>query len=263
MKKDVVFFTIADQSNLGYATNLRNSFRKFHKDIPFEIVTGEVLDGYLKEDPGFFYRATPILGEKYLKEYELVVKMDADSIVFGDLSYIWKTLDYDVGTVMNWNRVDPQKYGQVMFQGIAPFEYMNCGFVAMRSEKFVHDWKNLCYTPQYDRSRYKEQDMLNVMVYYGNWNVRCFDHTDKIGGMIAWWGLIVKGELHRAELRGEKIYIPKGLGDTPFPPVDMEVKVVHAGGGNQPNKMNFHTWVNEEVGKRIEYLISDNEKKTI
>lgn len=257
MKKPILFFTIADQNNLKYAQALVNSFRKFHKDIPFEIVQGEVLEGHLKADPLFFYRATPILTEQYLQEYELVVKMDADSIVCGDLSYIWKTKDYDTGTVLNWNRVDPLTYGVVQGWGILPVEYMNCGLVAMRNEKFVKEWKNLCFTEQFNRLQYKEQDLLNILVYYGNWNIRCFDHMDPIGNNNAWWGLIAKGELGRAEIKDELIYVPKGLGTTPFPPRDVEIRVIHAGGGNIPNKMNYKTWVNEQVGKRLDYLISE------
>lgn len=251
----MLFFTIADSNNLKYAKTLENSFRKFHKDIDFKIITGEELDGYLKDDKMFFYRATPILGEQFLKEYDLVVKIDADSLVLGDISYIWKTKDYDIGTVINWNRYDPKRYGFVQFQGILPVEYMNCGLVAMRNEKFVHDWKMLCFTPQFDRLQFKEQDLLNAMIYYGNWNIRCFDHMDKIGGNEAWWGMIGKLEWSRAELRGEKMVVPKGLGETPFPPQDTELKIVHMGGGSV--KEQWGMFFKPEIMKRITYLISE------
>jgi len=257
MKKPVLFITIADDNNLKYARASENSFKKFHSDIPFHIVMGKELKEYVSKDNMFFYRATPILGEKYLDEYELVVKIDADSIICGDLSYIWNTKDYDIGTVINWNRVDPQKYGFVQGWGIAPVEYMNCGLVAMRNPKFAHEWKNLCFTPQFDRLQYKEQDLLNVMIYFGNWNCRCFDHGDGPAKMNAWWGLIVKGELGRAVVKEEEIIIPKGLGETPFPPVDMTVKIIHFGGGNIANKTNYKIMVNEDVSKRLDYLIGD------
>lgn len=255
MRKPLIFITIADEKNLKMAKQLENSFKKFHPDIPFEILTGKDLQAYLEQDKNFFYRATPILGEKYLKEYELVVKMDSDSLVLGDISYIWKTKDYDIGTVINWNRYDPQRFGFVQFQGVLPVEYMNCGLVAMRNEKFVHDWKVICFTPQFDRLSFKEQDILNAMIYYGNWNIRCFDHMDKIGGNEAWWGLVGKLEWSRAELRGEKIVVPKGFGTTPFPPIDTELKVVHMAGG-QP-KESWAKFFNNEVMKRINYLISE------
>ena len=176
--KKIVVFTIADDNNLGFANALEKSFKNFHSDITFKIIKGEELLGYLKQDPNFFYRATPIIAEELFKEYELVIKIDADSIVTGKLDYVFDTEDYDVATVMNWNRIDPAIYGLVQGWGINPVQYMNCGFVAMRSKKFVHHWKILCFSEQFNALQYREQDLLNILVYYGNYNVRCLDHAD-------------------------------------------------------------------------------------
>jgi hypothetical protein len=97
-----------------------------------------------------------------------------------------------------------------------------------------------------------------MMCYFGNFNVRCLDHGDGVAKMHAWWGLISKGEYMRTKLVGEEVVVEKGLGDTPFPPEDMVLKVIHAGGGNIPNKMQYHKWfANEDVIKYIDYLVSD------
>lgn len=255
-KKPVIAFTVADKNNEKYAQALLNSLRKFHteEELPLKIIKGEELEGYLKDDKMFYYRQKPIIAEPLLKEYELVIGMDCDQIVLGKLDYLLKTKDFDVATVLNWNRYDPQRYGFITFQGILPVEYMNCGLVCMRSEKFVHDWKLLCFTPQFDRVQYREQDLLNIMIYYGNWNIRCLDHQDKIGGNESWWGLIGKLEWSRAELRGEKIIVPKGFGDTPFPPQDTELKIVHMAGG--PVKEQWGKFFSPEIMKRINYLIT-------
>lgn len=256
-KKKVCFFTIADKNNERYAQMLTNSFRKFHKDIDLLTIKGEELEAHLKEDPQFYYRATPIVAKKLIKEYDLVVKIDADSIVCDDLSYIWETKDYDIGTVMNWNRKDPALYGYVQGWGILPAEYFNCGLVAMRNPKFIHDWRMLCFTQQFYRLQYKEQDLLNAMIYYGNWNVRCFDHLDPVANMNSWWGLISKGEWMRTEVKDNHIIVPKGLGDTPFPPKDIQINVIHWAGGSGSSKMNYKTAFPEDVIKRIDYLVSE------
>lgn len=270
MKEPVLVFTCADKNNFDYAVGMLNSLRKFH-DWPALIVTDEKdpeklkklpkgvevkdLTLYLKDDPAFFYRQKPVIAEEYIKKYELVLGLDADQIITGNLDYILNTKDYDVGTVINWNRVDPAMYGYVQGWGINPIEYMNCGLVAMRSEAFVHHWKVLCFNNQFDRLQYKEQDLLNILIYYGNYNVRCFDHGDGIAKYNAWHGLIAKGELLRAELRGDEIIIPKGEGDKPFPDQDQVLKVIHAAGGSKVNKMNYKTWVNDAVSERIDYLV--------
>lgn len=258
MKKPLLFYTIADDNNLPYAKSLVNSFKKFHKDIPFHIVQGEELKAYLANDPHFFYRATPILTEKYLKEYELVVKMDSDCLVLGDLSYVWNTKDYDVATVMNYNRIDYKMLGGFIALeqiGITPVEYMNNGFVACRSEKFAHQWKVACFTPQFDRIAMREQGILNILCYFGNYNIRCLDHGDGPADMHAWWGLIGKGEWNKAILKDDKIIVPKS--DDGFPKVDTEVKVTHMAGGSTGKKDNWGAYFSPEVMKRINYLISE------
>lgn len=271
-KKPVIVFTSADKNNFPYAVMMLNSLRKFH-DWPAVLITDEKdpeqlkrlpkdvevrdLEPYLKADPAFFYRQKPVVGEELIKEYDLVLGLDSDQIITGDLGYIQDTTDYDVGTVINWNRVDPAQYGLVQGWGILPPEYFNCGLVAMRSEKFIHHWKVVCFSEQFDRLQYKEQDLLNILCYYGNYNVRCFDHGDKPKNMAAWWGLISKGEWLRAILKDNKIIVPKGEGDKPFPAEDVELKVLHfAGGVSSSDKMQYRTRFNEEVIARLDYLVS-------
>lgn len=273
MKKEVVLFSCADNNNFKYAVSFWNSMVKFHNPLEIDMLlyTTETkpeelkklpegikiidLNPFLKDDSNFFYRQKPLIMESLINDYECVVGFDVDQIVFGDLSYIWKTKDYDIATVMNYNRVDPQIYGFVQAQGILPVEYFNCGLVVCRSSKFIHHWKVLCFSPQFDRLQYREQDLLNILCYYGNYNVRCLDHGDPIAGMVAWWGLIAKGEILKAKVVGEKVIIPKAPDN--FPKVDTELKVFHIAGGNNPNKMNYRTWTTPEVVERIDYLVGD------
>lgn len=271
-KKPVIIFSTADQRNFPYAVSFFNSLTKFHstKEVDMVLYTNETRPEELKklpegvkvedltpylEDPAFFYRQKPILSEPLLDEYELVIGMDCDQIVLGKLDYILNTKDYDVGVVMNYNRFDPQFYGLVELGriGIGPMDYFNCGLVTLRSKKFAHTWKVNCFTPQFDRMQYREQDILNIMCYFGNWNVRCFDHGDGVAKYFAWHGLLGKGEWHRAEVKGEKIIVPKGEGDQPFPPEDVQVVIAHMGGGNE--KGNWGTFFPPKVMERIGELI--------
>jgi hypothetical protein len=272
-KKPVLIFSAADQNNFPYAVMLFRSLSKFHPDLPMILFTNETRQTELSklpksvavrdvtpylDDPMFWYRQKPLLAEQFMDDYELVLGMDADQIVTGSLDYILNTKDYDVGTVINWNRSDPQIYGFVELGriGIAPPEYFNCGLVAMRSKQFVHHWKVVCFTEQFNRMQYKEQDILNILCYFGNYNIRCFDHTDGVAKYYAWHGLIAKGELARAELRGTDIVVPKGEGDTPFPPDDVVIKVIHTGGGNIPNKLNYQGWFSDQkIVERITELV--------
>jgi lipopolysaccharide biosynthesis glycosyltransferase len=100
MVKKIVF-TIADDNNLKYAEMMEKSLRKFHseEDLPLVVIKGDDLKARLTIDPMFFYRATPIIASELLKDYDVVIKIDADSIVTGDLSDAWKEPDIDMACV--------------------------------------------------------------------------------------------------------------------------------------------------------------------
>lgn len=260
VKKPVIAFTAYDANNAKFGNGLRNSLRKFHteSELPLYELQGKELEEYTKNDPQFWYRQKPVIASKFINDYECVIGLDADQIITGDLSYIWKTKDYDVATVINYNRGDAQTYGPVTGWGILPIEYFNCGLVAMRNPKFVQLWLDQCRSERFDHMQYREQDLLNAMCYFGNWNVRCLDHGDGPAKMNAFWGLIAKSDYPRAHLVDNDIVIPKGEGDTPFPPIDMKVNIIHfAEGNNNPQKGNYRTMFNDEkVIKRLDYLIS-------
>lgn len=280
-KKQALFFACCDTANFPYAVAFWNSMVKFHdpKDIDMVFYTTEKrpeelkklpkgviledLTPYIENDPIFFYRQKPVIAEKYLDNYELVVGFDVDQIIVGDLNYILNTKDYDCGTVINWNRIDPLTYGYVDISRLGVFapEYYNCGLVAMRSKRFVHHWSILCFAPEFAQMQYKEQDILNILCHFGNYNIRNLDAGDGVAKYYAWHGLISKGEWPRAVLMRDKIIVPKGFGPTPFPPENFELKVLHFGEGNKANKTNYRTYFNEEIIKRLDYLVAPSNGK--
>jgi hypothetical protein len=242
-KGKVVFFSIAgDDTNLGYAQMMVNSFRHFYPDIPMIIIGQKEVQA--TRDPHFYYRATPIIANQLLDHYELVVKIDADSLVVGNLDHILEDETYDMGNVLNWNRVDPGKYPfPLTVWDIPDTEYMNCGFVAMRSKELVEHWLKLCFDDKFLHYRFREQDLMNIIYYYGNYNVKCFDHGNK------WHGLISVGEWMNLKMKGDELVLP--VVDN-YPNEEKTIKVLHVAGGQVPDKMNLHKRFKGEV---LEHLI--------
>lgn len=250
-----IAFTIADKNNEKYAKMMANSFKKFHPDIPI-VMFGEEQIAKTR-DMHIFYRATPYFARQLMKDgYDMVLKLDADQIILGSLDHIFNTDDYDVGTVLNINRVDPPKYGVVGVWDIKPQHYYNAGLVAMRSKAFVEHWFNLCYSEHFLNYQYREQDLLNIMTHYGTYNVRCFDIPDAGHNYVAWHGLLSKGEGMRMILKNDTVYLPKDT-ETKYPPERTAVKVYHFAGGQGAEKMNYRTCFNEEIIAYIDKLVSD------
>lgn len=257
--KPRVMFTIADVKNMPMAIKLRNNIRKFHseEELPFIIIDEEKINSY--KDPAFFYRATPIIAAELIKEYELVIKMDADQIVFSPLNHIWEHDDYKVGTVLNINRVDPARFGFVTTSVIDPAEYYNCGLVAIKSERFIKHWLDLCYSKYFDRLQYREQDLLNIICHFGDYEVKCFDRYDQINNVSAWWGLVAKGETMKMVKYDKGVFLPRGQDG--YPDRDTDIKVFHyAGGGNEIK--NYRIIFNEEIISYIDWLQGEDEKRT-
>ena len=259
MKKPAIAFTICDDKNKWMLPYLENSLRKFHtpEELPLLVYGQKELD--MIQDPAKFYKATPLFARKLIKEYDLVLKLDVDQIIMGSLDFILKMKDYDIGTVLNINRVDPPRYGLVQVFDIPPHIYYNCGMVAMRNEEFVNHWFDLCNSYHFNQLQYKEQDLLNIMCHYGDYKVRCFDMPDKIYNYFAWHGLVFKGEENKAILRNGKVIVPRGQDN--YPDHDMEVKAWHSAGGGMEKKLNYRVFFNEELIKHIDYLISDEKTK--
>jgi len=252
-----IAFVIADDNHLPLAKNLINSIRKFHseKELPVHIVTGDELKGYRKEYRDFFYKATPIVAEKFIDDYDMVLKLDCDQLCLGSLDFILNSTGWDVGTVYNWNRVDPKEFGLVQVWDIVPTQYFNCGFVAMRSKEFIQHWKQLCNSSHFDKYQYREQDLLNILTHYGNYRVKCFDDYDMMYDYSAWHGLKVKGETMKLVLRNGKVILPKG--DDNYPERDVEIKIFHEAGGQNPNKGNYRLYFPEDIVAYIDDLVKE------
>lgn len=245
------FFTIADRNNLKYYELLKNSLSKF-TDIPLKLIDEEKIKQL--GDPHFFYRATPIIAKALFKQgYDEVCKLDCDQIILGNLDHIWEG-DYDVAVVKNSNPREDKAY-PIRLMDIHPFSYANCGFVFMKSEPFVEHWLKLCMSDHFQNFQFREQDLLNIMIFYmgetfgGPYKVKFLDDSDK------WHGLVWKGYEPMVELRDGKCILPK---NDEWNKEDKEVVCWHVAGGNRPNnKMNYRLRFNEQVANYIDSLIKN------
>ena len=240
------YFTIADNNNLPYYEKLKSSLAKFTSD-PLILID----DPKIKQlgDPHFFYRATPIIAKALLKDYDMVCKLDSDQIITGNLDHIWEG-EFDVAVVKNSNPKE-DKLNPIRLLDIHPLSYANCGFVVMKSKPFVEHWLKLCMSDHFNNFQYREQDLLNIMIFYmgeafgGAYKVKFLDDGDSFHGLAS------KGYWPNIVLRGKELFLPPTDG---YPDKEKQIRAVHWAGGNQPGKMNFRLHFSPEVVKRLEYL---------
>lgn len=248
-KNKTIAFTISDNNNLKYYEMLKNSWAKWHPDIELKLYGEEEIK--VSGDPMFFYRATPRIGRELLKEYDTVIKIDADSIITADLSHTWEG-EFNVGVVQNSNPREMKTY-PVGVWDIVPLMYVNCGYVVMKSAPFVEHWWALCNSYHFNNYQFKEQDLLNILVFYGGYAVNFLDHGDKFHGLAS------KGYWPSIELRDKKLVLPKS---EEWPQSgDKEICIIHWAGGYEPGKMNYKTRFKPEVVNYFDSLINEKIKK--
>ncbi|MFZ5845735.1 MAG: hypothetical protein ACOY0S_04755 [Patescibacteria group bacterium] len=224
-----VIFCPADDNHLEEFKRFEISLRKFHSKEELPLLRFENFTG----DPHFFYRATPIIAQKLINEYDLLIKADSDQIVCGDLSYLWSDEDFDVGVVMN----DPS-YSIPLWDIAPPDRYYNMGLVVLKSKEFIEHWYHLCMSRHFQNYQFREQDILNLLCSdYFNYKVKWLEEKD-------FYGEQAKPYWARAKLEGNKIMIGPA-----------ELKIIHFGGGNNPNKGNYRILFQPDVIRRIEELI--------
>jgi len=231
--KPRVLFVPADKKNDENFIKLLNSLRKFHDERELPVIRYDLED---VTDPHKWYKAKPMIAQKLMDEYEVVIGADADQIILGDISHIWETKG-DVAVVLNdpnypinvWD-IGP-KFGSL---------YFNNGLVVMKSKEFVNHWLRLCNTPHFDRYQFREQDILNLLCSdYFDYTVDCLDLSDKIHGELA------KGLWAKAEVVDGKVMIE-----------GKQLLVIHFGGGSgDPMKGNYRTRFQKDVVKYIDGAI--------
>lgn len=240
----IVCFTIADSQNQQYADLLVNSFKHFHPDVTFIVYDQKYLDNInYRSIDSFFYKATPFFAKELIKKYELVVKIDADSLVVGPLDDVFDDSSYDVAGVLNNNRLEPL----VTCLNVPPELYLNCGLVAMRSREFIDHWWTLCHRFFFNQFQYREQDLLNILCLYGNYNIACLDNGDK------WYGLNSKSEWGRFEVKQNRLICPP---DPRYNTITKNIRVIHAAGGNT-EKWQWSRQFKPEVVNYLKTISSD------
>lgn len=249
--------------NLKMLADFTNSLHKFHPDLEVRR-----FDNPNPQDQAFWYRSKPIIAKQLMEEgFDLVIAADCDQIVTGDLSELWNLAgDWDVAVVQNSNPKNLQEHqdatGQILtVLDINPLHYVNAGLVVMRSKEFVDHWYDLCMSYHFNAFQFREQDLLNILVHYGNYKVKFLDASVK------WYGLISKG--HEAAVcygiapgkdhtSEEVLFLPKN----DIWPTDetKQICMIHFAGGNDPSKGNYRIRFSQPVVKYLDQLIKPNGK---
>ena len=162
--KKVCYTIVDDKYYYPVGTHIFvNSFLRFHPDIDLVVFRQDKVNEIM-DDKINFYNAKPTFAKLLTDKYDLVVNIDADTVITGRLTEVFDNVDYEVGGA--WNKND---YEDAEFENIKADMYVQAGMVASTNKKFWDIWEeenklaNLFIR--------KENDTLNL-VWYNNPEVK-------------------------------------------------------------------------------------------
>ena len=158
-KEKIVFFTyVSDEYYEGIGTpKLIKSFKKFHQDIELIVFRQETVNKVFAEKGLYFENAKPTFAKLLTDKYDLIVSIDADTIITARLDEILKN-DYEVGSVVQFCDIS-----QPSVENVTAEMYVQAGLVASRNKLFWDKWE--AANKDSEKYIYKEQDILNLVWY--------------------------------------------------------------------------------------------------
>jgi hypothetical protein len=203
--RPVVFYTfVSDNYYEPVGTPLLiNSFKKFHPDIPLVVFRQDVVDKIIDPTKKFlggnvnWLNAKPMFANILAQKYELVVNIDADSVILGRLDEIL-TKDFDICSVVNKN-----DYESVSVENITEEMYLQAGFIGSRRPEFWNIWMAVSLRDNW-QYRCAENDTLNLVVYNqlipAGWKLRVMDKNKN------YWGCKILGRESECKIKAGGVY---------------------------------------------------------
>jgi len=159
MKEKVVFYTYVsdDYYEVIGTPILINSFKRFHSDIELVVYRQEMIDRVFSEKGLYFDNAKPTFAKLLTGSYDLVVSIDADTIITARLEEILKN-DYEIGSVTQVCDI-----AGASIENVTAEMYVQAGMVASRNRLFWDIWEEA--NKDTEKYIYREQDILNLVWY--------------------------------------------------------------------------------------------------
>ena len=237
------------------ARKLKNSLKYFHPDIPFKIFGDADIAAKRPYYPWLGWATLdPILCSPLAEEYDLVVHLDADSIVTGTLDDILAA-DFDIAGVRNNNDkglagATGSTFGNHIKGIDARWQYLNAGLIASTSKAF---WAEFLYNNEHyaNNTSFGEQDVWNDIFWSRKYLAKLLDDKDAkvhygISSQCVEPGQRVEQSWADMYLKDDKLYFR-----------DKVVKVMHNAGGFGLPKLQYQTWVKPDVKEFLDEITKD------
>ncbi len=250
--------------------NLTKSIKYFHPEIDHHISNG------IENTDGIWMMAAIAL--EISDDYDMVIHLDGDTIVLGDLSEMISSKADIIGTLNNnslskagandgittplylHNKKDEQYYSAE--KDIPIDEWLNAGVIAANNSEFWLEWKRVNDVASSHGYRLPppygdENDTLNLVFHGGKFTTEIVDsHKTSVSYNIK----SLSGNSHYESLKkfyvkDDKVYYDDFLTNEPI-----QIKVLHQGGGAHASSLvkesgGFYNWLKKSVPTEVKDFI--------
>lgn len=238
------------------ADKLKNSARHFYPEIQCLIHGNNIIKEVKTKYPwSSWYTFDPLIAEYYVNEYELIVHIDADSIITGHLDELLLG-DFDLAGVRNNNDKGlTTNIGRLMGSPVHPLDEatysLNAGLIASTSKIFWEELKEVNrkkepITP--GTGSFGEQDSFNEIFYSGRYKTKILDPVGSnvyygVSQQICDYGSPIESAWKRLYMQNGELYSD-----------GKKVKVIHNAAGHYVPKLQYQNWVNDPVRKFLDTI---------
>ncbi len=216
----VTFITEQHYHSMG-CNKLVKSLKYFHPDIPIQVVYAD--------DQSVLESQHPIVVNKFIKDYDRVVWIDADSIICAPLTELLEATNFDVVGVRNNNDFGKAGASDPIIQlGSTIQNYMNAGLISVMSKAFAEDWLELTLLMG-GIQPFGAQSVLNAIKY--QFKTKIIDPIDApyYYGVSGLFGINDHWDSWKEiTVTDGKLYAN-----------DKQIKVLHQAGGFKPDKLGY------------------------
>ena len=236
------------------ARKLKNSARYFHPDIPMHICGNNIISEMKAKYPwSSWYTFDPLIAEYFINDYDMLVHIDADSIITGPLDELLVG-DFDIAGVRNNNdRGQTSCTGGVWCSqtpGVSLiYKSLNAGLIASTSKAF---WEEFKYRNQSEGKNHPfgEQCVFNRIFYEGKYRAKMLDPVEANVYYGTSQQICDRGVLESA---WKRLYMQDGelYSD------EKKVKIIHNANGHRIPKLQYQGWVNPDVRDFLDKITKD------
>ena len=236
------------------ARKLKSSFRYFYPDIELHIFGDAEINAFKQTYPWMGWASMdPILFGSFVDKYDLIVHIDADSIITGALDDIL-IADFDIAGVRNNNDIGQASATNCIFgehiKGIdAKWQYLNAGLIASTNKEFWADF--LRQNETMPQGGFGEQDVWNNIFWSGKYKAKVLDPREKpihygISAQLVDRGQPFQQSWSQMYMRGNDLCFKEKV-----------VKIIHNAGGFGLPKLQYQDWVTPEVKDFLDTITKD------